>query len=56
MATARAATMRAVVVHEVGGPSVLKIQPWPKPTPKAGQVLIRIKAFGLNRSEVYTRQ
>lgn len=28
----------------------------PIPTPQPGQVLIRIKAFGLNRSELFTRQ
>lgn len=50
------ATMKAVVIHEAGGPHVLKIQQWPKPKPQVGQVLIRVKAFGLNRSELYTRQ
>lgn len=28
----------------------------PTPTPKAGHVLIRVKAYGLNRSELFTRQ
>jgi len=51
-----AATMRAIVMHETGGPSVLKLQSLPRPTAKSGHVLIRIKAFGLNRSEVFTRQ
>ena len=51
-----AATMRAIVMHETGGPSVLKLQSLPRPTAKPGHVLIRIKAFGLNRSEVFTRQ
>jgi NADPH:quinone reductase-like Zn-dependent oxidoreductase len=50
------ATMLAAVIHEVGGPEVLKVQQWPKPIATAGRVLIRVKAFGLNRSEMYTRQ
>ncbi|CZR57151.1 related to NADPH:quinone reductase and related Zn-dependent oxidoreductases [Phialocephala subalpina] len=50
------ATMKAVVIHEAGGPEVLKVQQWTKPVPVAGQVLIRVKAFGLNRSEMFTRQ
>ncbi|KAK4867869.1 hypothetical protein LT330_007528 [Penicillium expansum] len=49
-------TMRAIVMHEIGGPGVLKLQKVPKPIPTAGQVRIRIKSFGLNRSEVFTRQ
>lgn len=49
-------TMRAIVMHEIGGPGVLKLQTVPKPSPTAGQVRIRVKAFGLNRSEVFTRQ
>ena len=49
-------TMKAAVIHEAGGPEVLKIESLPIPTPQAGEVLIRIKAFGLNRSELFTRQ
>jgi len=48
--------MKAVVLHEPGGPEVLKIEDRPIPTPQRGQVLIRVKAFGLNRSELFTRQ
>ena len=50
------ATMKAAVIHEAGGPEVLKIESLPIPTPKNGEVLIRVKAFGLNRSELFTRQ
>ncbi|EXJ77280.1 hypothetical protein A1O3_10438 [Capronia epimyces CBS 606.96] len=50
------ATMRAAVMHEAGGPEVLKLETLPIPAPKDDQVLIRIKAFGLNRSELFTRQ
>jgi NADPH:quinone reductase-like Zn-dependent oxidoreductase len=50
------ATMKAAVVHEPGGPEVLKIEEIPVPQPKVGEVLIRVKAFGINRSEMFTRQ
>jgi NADPH:quinone reductase-like Zn-dependent oxidoreductase len=49
-------TMKAAVIHEAGGPEVLKIEMRPIPTPKGDEVLIRVKAFGLNRSEMFTRQ
>src|ERR1700682_4832616 len=49
-------TMKAAVIREVGGPEVLKIESLPVPTPQSGEVLIRVKAFGLNRSELFTRQ
>ena len=49
-------TMKAAVIHAAGGPEVLKIETRPVPVPKPGEVLIQIKAFGLNRSEMFTRQ
>lgn len=48
--------MKAAVIYEPGPPEVLKLEQRPIPTPKPGQVLIRVKAFGLNRSELFTRQ
>jgi NADPH:quinone reductase-like Zn-dependent oxidoreductase len=50
------AHMKAAVVYEPGGPEVLKIESRTVPKPVEGEVLIRIKAFGLNRSELFTRQ
>lgn len=47
--------MRAAVIHTPGGPSNLILEDRPIPTPEPGWVLIRIKAFGLNRSEMWTR-
>ena len=47
--------MRAVVVHEAGGPEVLTLEERPVPDAKPGWVLVRIHAFGLNRSELITR-
>lgn len=43
--------MKAVVIHEAGGPEVLRLESRPVPTPRPGEVLIRVKAFGLNRSD-----
>jgi NADPH:quinone reductase-like Zn-dependent oxidoreductase len=51
-----ASTMKAAVIRTPGGPEVFKIESLPIPKPQAGQVLIRIKACGLNRSELFTRQ
>ncbi|OCL10632.1 GroES-like protein [Glonium stellatum] len=48
--------MKAAVIHVPGGPEVLKLETLPIPKPKAGQVLIRVRACGLNRSELFTRQ
>jgi NADPH:quinone reductase-like Zn-dependent oxidoreductase len=48
--------MKAAVMYKPGGPEVLQIERRPIPTPSAGQVLLRVKAFGLNRSEMFTRQ
>ena len=50
------ADMRAVVIYEAGGPEVLKLETRPAPEPKAGEVLIRVRAFGIDRSEMFTRQ
>lgn len=48
--------MKAVVVHAPGGPEALQIAQRPIPQAQPGQVLIRVEAFGLNRSELFTRQ
>jgi NADPH:quinone reductase-like Zn-dependent oxidoreductase len=48
--------MKAVVIHHAGGPEVLNLEDRPMPAPRPGWVLIRVRAFGLNRSELFTRQ
>src|SRR5580658_8875089 len=40
--------MKAIVVHEFGGPEVLKLEEVPTPKPAAGQVLVRVHAVGVN--------
>src|SRR6266566_2009747 len=47
--------MRAVVLDAPGPPSALAIRELPVPNPPNGWVLIKVKAFGLNRSELHTR-
>ena len=49
-------TMRAVVVDHPGGPEVLTVREVPMPVPGDGQVLIAVRAFGLNRSELHFRR
>ena len=48
--------MRAAVIEVAGGPEVLKLQERPVPKPETGWALVRVKAFGINRSELFTRQ
>jgi NADPH:quinone reductase-like Zn-dependent oxidoreductase len=47
--------MKAIVITVHGGPEVLAVTELPDPVPAAGEVLIRIRAFGLNHAETYMR-
>src|SRR5437870_2022413 len=47
--------MKAILVREFGGPDVMKIEDVPSPTPSASQVLIRVKAIGVNPVDGYIR-
>lgn len=49
-------TMKAVVLYRAGGPENLRLEDRKIPSASQGQVLIKIKSFGLNRSEVMTRK
>lgn len=49
-------TMQAYVTSEPGGPERLELRTIPRPQPRDGWVLIRVRAFGLNRSEWFTRR
>jgi len=44
----RTATMKAVRIHAFGGPDVLSFEDAPTPTPKAGEILVRVRAAGVN--------
>jgi NADPH2:quinone reductase len=47
--------MKAIVVREFGAPEVMKLEDVPKPKPAAGQVLVCIKAAGVNPFDTYMR-
>jgi NADPH:quinone reductase len=48
--------MRAIVITEPGGPEVLQIQEVADPVPAEDEVLIRVKAFGVNHAETHMRK
>lgn len=47
--------MKAWRLHRPGGPDAFVLEEIPRPEPREGEVLIAIRAFGLNRSEWFTR-
>src|SRR5467141_4910729 len=47
--------MKAIRVHQFGGPEVLKLEEVPTPKPDAGQVLLRVRAVGVNPYDTYMR-
>ena len=48
--------MRAMVIQAYGGPEQLVLRELPDPVPSDGEVLIRVRAFGVNRAETYFRR
>lgn len=47
--------MKAIRAHEFGGPEVLRLEDVPEPKPGAGQVLVRVRAAGVNPVDTYIR-
>ena len=47
--------MRAIVVREFGGPEVMKIEDVPPPSAGPGQIVIRVRAVGVNPVDTYIR-
>ena len=47
--------MKAIRVHQVGGPEVLKLEEVPDPKPAAGQVVVAARAVGVNPVDTYVR-
>ena len=56
MATTIPETMRAIEITEPGGPEVLQPAVRPVPQPDRGQILVRVRAAGVNRPDVMQRQ
>src|SRR2546425_6254467 len=48
--------MKAVRIHEFGGPEVLRYEDVPDPKPRKDQVLIRVKACALNHLDIWVRK
>lgn len=51
-----AGTMKAIRVHEFGGPEVLRHDEVPIPEPGPGEVLVRVRAVGVNPPDWYVRE
>lgn len=47
--------MKAIRVRAFGGPEVLKVEEVPDPQPKSGEVVVRVKAAGVNPYDTYMR-
>jgi NADPH:quinone reductase len=47
--------MRAIVVRQFGAPEAMQLEDVPDPVPQGGQVLVRIKAVGVNPVDTYVR-
>jgi NADPH2:quinone reductase len=47
--------MKAIRVHQFGGPEVLQLETIPDPQPGPGQILVRVKAAGVNPVDTYVR-
>lgn len=47
--------MKAIQVHKFGGPEVLEVHELPTPKPAVGQILVRVRAAGVNPYDTYMR-
>ena len=48
--------MKAMVIYEPGGPEKFVLEEREIPNVKAGWTLVKIKGFGINHSEIFTRK
>ena len=49
-------TMKAIVIYEAGGPEKLLLEERPIPELQEGWTLVKVRGFGINRSEIFTRE
>src|SRR5579883_857125 len=49
-------SMKAAVIHEFGGPEVLRYEQVPDPRPRKDQVLVRVKACAMNHLDLWVRK
>ena len=48
--------MKAIVIHQADNAQQLQLEERPIPALKEGWTLVKVKGFGINRSEIFTRQ
>lgn len=48
--------MKAIMIHEFGGPEVMKLEEVEKPTPAADEILVKIYATSINPADYIVRQ
>ena len=48
--------MKAVRIHEFGGPEVLRYEDVPDPQPRKDEVLVRVKACAMNHLDLWVRK
>lgn len=48
--------MKAIRIHEIGGPEVLRFEDISIPEPKEGEARVKVQAVGVNFTDIYTRK
>ncbi len=56
LSVAAQSSMKAIVIHQNGGPDVLKYEDAPRPQPKDDEILIRVMAAGVNPVDAFIRE